>query len=304
MKKYFMGLKWIVDKQQPIMHLKDYTSNRDEYVRIPNNFDVQKMKARICSGTINPLTQEYFPCNKLIVGKQIQCYSCMHKFDFYNCVICHGNNCTAKDDEVTNYCNTSHYVYLAYFSKDKVKVGTASEVRKYDRLLEQGAIFSVFIARTPTGKIARQIEKNIIDNGIVGTVSTTYKMKNLVINTSIEDIRRQLIETYQLIIKAVDDENKEYLIQPEFNCFYNILNQIQKNMLSQEIQIDMFVNQINSTKNYEILNECDDIIGKFLFVVGRIIALEHNGVIQLHNSKKWEGLLFDFRDVMMFERYG
>ena len=34
-------------------------------------------------------------------------------------------------------------------------------------------------------------------------------------------------------------------------------------MLSQEIQIDMFVNQINSTKNYEILNECDDIIGKY-----------------------------------------
>ena len=32
---------------------------------------------------------------------------------------------------------------------------------------------------------------------------------NINFDTSIEDIRWQLIETYQLIIKAVDDENKE-----------------------------------------------------------------------------------------------
>ena len=41
----------------------------------------------------------------------------------------------------------------------KLKVGTASEIKKYERLLEQGALFSILIAKTPTGKIARVIEK-------------------------------------------------------------------------------------------------------------------------------------------------
>lgn len=298
MKKYFMGIRWI-DEGQPIMHLKDYTSNNDEYVIMPNTFNIQKMKGRICSGAINPLTQKYYPCNELIDEKQTQCYSCMHKYDFYKCVRCHGNECVAKGNEVIAYCNTPHYVYLAYFSKDKIKVGTASEIRRYDRLLEQGAIFSVFIARTPSGKIARQIEKEIIDNGIVGVVNTTFKMKNLIINGSAEDVKKQLLDTYQSVIKDVDVKNKVYLIQPEFNCFDDIQNKIKKNMLSREMQVDMFGNQMCSNNNYEIPKVLDDIIGAFLFAVGKIVALEHNGVVQLYDSKKWEGFLFDFKDVKL-----
>ena len=118
-------------------------------------------------------------------------------FDFYKCVRCHGNDCYVKNGDVLKYCNTPHYVYLAYFPNGKIKVGTASEIKKYNRLLEQGAVFSISTAKTPTGKIARQIEKNIIDNGITGAVTTTYKMKNIVFDNEEKLIRKELIEKYK-----------------------------------------------------------------------------------------------------------
>ena len=303
MKKYFMGIKWL-DAFHPVIHLKDYSSHSEEDVLIPDSWETVKLKSKICSGAVNPLTREHFSCNKLIEENQTQCYSCMHKFDFYNCVRCHGDDCMSKDNDVISYCNTPHYVYLVYFSRDKIKVGTASEVRKYDRLLEQGAIFSVFIAKTPTGKIARQIEKNIIDSGISGTVTTSFKMKNLVFTESTEEIREQLLKTYQIVSKYIDEENSMYLIEPEFNHFENIQKSIENCMQSQSGQIDMFGSQLHGTRDYEISKESDCMVGRFLFAVGKIVAFENNGVVQLHDSKKWEGYLFDFKNVNVFEPYG
>lgn len=232
MRKYFMGVKW-TDAHHPCMHIKDYITGNDENIDIPYFFDMEKQEVKICSGTINPLSREFFPCNKIIDKKQSQCYSCMHKYDFYHCVICHGDKCMSENKEVIDYCHTPHYVYLAYFSKNKIKVGTASEIRKYDRLLEQGAIFSFFIAKTPTGKIARQIEKNIIDSGITGAVSTTFKMKNLIFFENIEEIRENLIKTWQTAVKFIEERNIKYLIKPEFNYFEDIYKNIKISMLSQ-----------------------------------------------------------------------
>lgn len=50
-------------------------------------------------------------------------------YDFYKCVKCHGDNCYAKNKDVLKYCNSPHYVYLAYFNGNKIKVGTASEIK-------------------------------------------------------------------------------------------------------------------------------------------------------------------------------
>ena len=303
MKKYFMGLEW-KDSCNQIMHLNDADTNLDEYVMIPAYLDVEKMKSKKCIGAINPLTREYINCHKIIDEKQTQCYACMHMFDFYNCIRCHGEKCMSKDNEVISYCNTSHYVYLAYFSKDKIKVGTASEIRKYDRLLEQGAVYSIFIAKTPTGKIARQIEKSIIDNGIPGIVTTLFKMKNIALDSDAEAIRKQLFEKHQLVLEFIDDEMAKYFIEPEFNHFDSIRNNIEGSMLLQNSQMDLFSTELSGIRPYNISKSVDYIIGKFLFAVGKIIAIENNGIVELHDSKKMEGFLFEFKNVSQFEPYG
>ena len=180
MKKYFVGLCWD-EEYKPCFHFKDYEFGLDEFIGIPQELLIERIDQKICIGTINPYTREYISCNNIIEDSSSQCNHCKYMFDFYKCVRCHGDDCSVKNGDVLKYCNTPHYVYLAYFPNGKIKVGTASEIKKYNRLLEQGAIFSIFIAKTPTGKIARQIEKNIIDNGITGAVTTTYKMKNIVL---------------------------------------------------------------------------------------------------------------------------
>ena len=44
--------------------------------------------------------------------------------------MCKGDTCRNYSTEAREYCSQPHYVYLAYFSKDKIKVGTAYYERK------------------------------------------------------------------------------------------------------------------------------------------------------------------------------
>ena len=95
-------------------------------------------------------------------------------------------------------------------------------------MLEQGALYSIFIAKTPSGKIARQIEKNIIDGGVPGAVTTSYKMKNIIFKDDPLTIKKQLLNKYKEILKNISSDNNQYLIEPEFNAF----NEIQKKLIT------------------------------------------------------------------------
>lgn len=296
MKKYFVGLCWN-EEYEPYFHLKDYELGLDEFIDIPQELLIERINQKICIGTINPYTREYISCNNIIEDISSQCNHCKYMFDFYKCVRCHGDDCYVKSDDVLKYCNTPHYVYLAYFPNAKIKVGTASEIKKYNRLLEQGAIFSIFIAKTPTGKIARQIEKSIIDNGITGAVTTSYKMKNIVFDSEEMLIKKELIEKYKNILNLFFGDNKKYLIEPEFNSFNKIKEKIDNNMLSIDMQVSLFDERNEQIKPYIIKRELNRIFGKYLFCIGKVLAVENNGVIELIDTKKMEGYLFEFENI-------
>lgn len=296
MKKYFVGLCWNED-YKPYFHLKNYESGLDEFIDVPQGLLIERINQKICVGTINPYTREYVSCNNTVEDSSSQCNHCKYMFDFYKCIRCHGEDCYVKNEDVLKYCNTPHYVYLAYFPNGKIKVGTASEIKKYNRLLEQGTIFSIFIAKTPTGKIARQIEKNIIDNGITGAVTTTYKMKNMVFASEETLIRKELIEKYKDILKLFSGDNKKYLIEPEFNSFNEIKDKIDSNMLSSNIQVNLFDEENKQIKPYIIKKEFNRIFGSYLFCVGKVLAVENNGTIELIDTKKMEGYLFEFKNI-------
>lgn len=296
MKKYFMGLCWN-EEYKPYFHLKDCETGIDEYIDIPQELFIERTKQKICIGTMNPYTREYIRCNNVVEASGSQCKHCKYMFDFYKCIRCHGKYCYVRNEEVLKYCNTPHYVYLAYFPKGKIKVGTASEIKKYNRLLEQGAIFSIFIARTPTGKIARQIEKSIIDYGISGAVTTTYKMQNMIFDNEEGAIRQQLIEKYKDILNLFSREDKKYFIEPEFNSFNAIKEKVDNNMLSSNIQINLFDEEVKQRKPYIIKKEFNRIFGTYLFCIGKILAVLNKGTIELIDTKKLEGYLFEFKNV-------
>ena len=301
MKGYFIELKWI-DESTPLFHLKNADNNIDEFIYIPSKLFMENLNKKTCVGTTNPYTQEYFSCNHSVENNEHQCNNCKYMFDFYKCVRCHGDYCSVKNKDALKYCNTPHYVYIAYFANDKIKVGTASEFRKYDRLIGQGAIFSIFIAKTSTGKVARQIEKCIIDNGISGLVTTIYKMKNLTFNNSNLLIKKVLLNKYEEIMHYIPSQYIKYMINPEFNYFSVIKEKIDENIYIEDEQLTFFPKKSEQKKciikkDYEIIN------GKYLFSIGKILAIENNGIVELIDTKKIEGYLFDFKVISEIKYY-
>lgn len=288
MKKVFLGLVWGDDKT-PLFHIKSHCTNNDEYVYIPPKINLKCLHERFCIGTINPLTMKYVSCNNKVDLNNCQCNRCKFMFEFYKCVRCHGNDCDIHNKVSKDYCDTPHLVYIAYFPGNKLKVGTASMQRKEARLLEQGALYAIYIAKTPDGKIARQIEKEIISNGMPSMVSTSYKMKNLTYNDDCGHIQETLFNKYNDIKKIISQNNAKYLINPEFKSFSNILN-ILSNVAGRENSSMQNQNKYEIEKNTEVIN------GEFIFAVGKILAVKSEGKIKLIDTKKMEGFNFEFEE--------
>ena len=67
-------------------------------------------------------------------------------------------------------------------------------------------------------------------------------------------------------------------------------------MLSENIQLDLFEEKNKTIRPYIKRRECDTILGTYLFCIGKILAIENNGMIELIDTKKMEGYLFDFEN--------
>ena len=87
------------------------------------------------------------------------------------------------------------------------------------------------------------------------------------------------------------------MIEPEFNSFNEIKDKIDNNMLSSNMQVNMFDEENKQIKPYIIKKEFDRIFGSYLFCVGKVLAVENNGIIELIDTKKMEGYLFEFKNI-------
>jgi hypothetical protein len=57
-----------------------------------------------------------------------------------------------------SYLMQPHWLYVATFANGASKVGTASQLRKWNRLAEQGAVVARYIARADDGRVVRVLE--------------------------------------------------------------------------------------------------------------------------------------------------
>lgn len=287
MKKVFWGLVW-KDEKTPLFHIKTPETNKDEFVMIPQNLDLKNLHERYCVGTVNLTTMKYLNCNKRVDENNCQCNHCKFLYEFYKCVRCHGENCKVNNVVSKDYCDSPHLVYIAYFPNNKLKVGTASVKRKDLRLLEQGAVYGMYIAETPNGKIARQIENEIMKNGVTGMVSVAYKVKNIRYNEDESQIKSLLYKKYYELLNLMSYEYKKYMITPEFKSFPSILEQQAKcHILDQNTSM--------------IEREIEQIDGKFLFAIGKIIAIRTGNAISLIDTRRMDGFVYEFGEQVNYE---
>jgi hypothetical protein len=79
------------------------------------------------------------------------------------------------------YLMQQHWLYVATFAGGASKVGTASHLRKWNRLAEQGAVVARYVARTQDGRVVRILEDLVsAEAGLTQQVRSAAKEEALV----------------------------------------------------------------------------------------------------------------------------
>ncbi len=87
------------------------------------------------------------------------------------------------------YLMQPHWLYVATFANGASKVGTASHLRKWNRLAEQGAVVARYVARAEDGRVVRLLEDMITrDAGLPQQVRTAAKAAALVAPAAAVDV--------------------------------------------------------------------------------------------------------------------
>lgn len=266
---------------------------------VVGNIEIKKTMEKRCKGYYDLIKKQIVPCQSFIdlTGSEYcQCRECQAKSGFDLCLGCNGSVCKTNSDVARKFCYEGHHVYLAYFANDKLKVGTAASYRKYERLLEQGALYSIFLAQAPNGRIARQLESRISDLGIASKVNSAYKMNNFIIDREQEEIEKMLMDEYKSIIQRVDDKCKKYFIKPKYNNFTNISDKVRRNLLEESRQLTLFGGMDEPEhKQYEKVSKPEGVSGEIKAAVGSLILLKKDNKYSVVNMKSLEGWLVDFK---------
>lgn len=296
MLKQFKGIKWV--KGNPYYLLFDINKKKLEYVLVSGTVDITLCDKKRCNGYYDLIGRKYVQCPNFFNDQSKfvkQCEVCINKSGFSNCLGCTGFSCQSKNKVAREFCNQSHIVYIAIFGNNKFKVGTAAEYRKFARILEQGAVASMFIALTPNGKIARLIEHTISEYDFVLQVSSKYKINNLIIDKTSDEINELLLKKYELIKNKLPVSLKKYLLKPKINYFEDI-NEINKKLfLNKYNQISLFDNTSINEYNINYYLTFDHVYGIIQNIVGGIIIVEKDGNYNAYDFKKIEGCIIDFK---------
>ena len=132
--------------------------------------------AKYCTGWVDfeNHCDQACPEQAIAETKYENCTKCRDRRGF-NPAFYHANSVSARQEKINQQ---PHFVYLAYFSPEVIKVGISQEERGIRRLLEQGARLALKLETFSSALIARQYEAKIARlEGIMETVATSKKLE-------------------------------------------------------------------------------------------------------------------------------
>lgn len=112
-----------------------------------------------------------------------------------------------------------HVVYLALFQSNLIKVGVSKLDRKTLRQIEQGSEATLYIAQTPDGVLARQIETTIRNSGLQDKIAASQKKEHLcpeITATQAEDRLREVFAAHKSALEHFPHLQVFLLDMPEF----------------------------------------------------------------------------------------
>ena len=260
------------------------------------SFSITVGGKKYCIGNKDIINHEYIGCpNRAeINSKVLKCSACDYNDKLKYCVRCTGKQCFVKDKDVLLRCNHRHFVYLAFFPNNLVKVGVSHERRKYSRLLEQGALYSYIIASCQSGKIARQIESDIRGLGIKDKVTSTNKIHNMK-SFDINHADEILSQVYNSIIEKIDniDYGEFQLIRPPEKYvqkeIHSIIAKVLKKNTYQLTLWSLIDDWTIEDNTIEILNSITAFCGQIVAFIGSIAILKEENQYYLYDFKQLYG---------------
>ena len=228
---------------------------------------------------------QWIPCAEKNKGKA-KCDLCRTKEGGFIYTSFDGFNRDGFSDQELEQISGEHLVYLALFEKELIKIGVSGKKRKELRQLEQGSHFTLFIAQTPDGSAARQIETLFRKNGLADKIKPSQK-KDFLCPEITEEEGRNILES--VFINHKNTLNtfphlKDFLLPSgefvSWETFYG-LNAIR---------------QSRKPLQFLSLSEGESISGKIIAIKGSFIVLETEQELFSISMKNLFGRMIDFSE--------
>lgn len=177
----FSGLGY--GAEGPYLQMNDVFGKKQMFMPVlGRTFSMRLLEQRYCIGAFDLKTYESRACElsaelpSLSDYKDDMCPACRQATGFNPAFY----NADTISPQQRAYNLTPHFVYMAYFSPQHIKVGISSETRGIERLLEQGARVAGILKRYPNADEARALEAHLCaQEGILETMRLGTKVKLL-----------------------------------------------------------------------------------------------------------------------------
>ena len=205
------------------------------------------------------------PDSATVDGKYENCLKCRDRTGF-NPAFYNADSVSAQQEKINQ---NPHFVYLAYFAPEVIKVGISQEERGIRRLLEQGARLALKLETFSSALIARQYEAKIARlDGIMETVAASKKL--------------ELIK-HPLDTAAAEQTLADALVRIQQKLGLDFPN-CQLIMCE-----DYFQTASVDPTRIILMKDKPQLVGYVLSVIGSIAITEYDGNLLGYNLKKYIG---------------
>ena len=205
------------------------------------------------------------PDHATVDEKYENCLKCRDKTGF-NPAFYNASSVSAQQEKINQ---NPHFVYLAYFAPNVIKVGISQEERGIRRLLEQGARLAIKLETFSSALIARQYEAKISKlDGIAETLPVSKKMELIKLPfdraTGERELRQKLLEIEQKI--GVSFPKSELITCEDY---------------FQTAGVDL--------SRVVLMKDYSQLVGHVRSVIGSIVITDYDGQLLAYNIKKLIG---------------
>jgi hypothetical protein len=152
-----------------------------------------------------PADRDHLPCpSRLPASRGSQCEPCSVVDD--SRLIHDFHRGGRVPPGLRSYLMQPHWLYVATFAHGASKVGTAADLRKWNRLAEQGAVVARFVARADDGRVVRLLEDLVTRvAGLPQQIRSAAKAAGLVepaAAVELDAVNRHLADRARLVLAS------------------------------------------------------------------------------------------------------